>query len=94
MEGIISFACEFFGTDEKSLIEKKDYKNTTPRHMIWHFMHVDRGVSNSVIAKRFGRDRRSVIYGISNMKYRIERQKEYCELYNSFVSKYKEETAK
>lgn len=92
MEGIISFACEFFGTDEKSLIEKNDYKNTTPRHMIWHFMHVDRGVSNNKIAKRFGKDRRSVIYGISNMKYRIKMQRECKEIYESFIGKYKAET--
>lgn len=91
---ITDFACKYFDTNIEDLKNKTDYKNTLPRHMVWYYMHNVQGVSNMKIAMMFDRDKRTVIYGISNMKYRIERQKEYCELYNSFVSKYKEETAK
>lgn len=91
--GIIEFACKYFDTTYEDLINKTDYKNTLPRHMVWYYMHNVQGVSNMKIAMMFNRYKRTVIYGISNMKYRIERQKEYCELYNSFVSKYKEEPA-
>lgn len=90
---ITDFACKYFDTNIEDLKGKTDYKNTLPRHMVWYYMHNVQGFSNMRIAKLFSRDKRTVIYGISNMKYRIERQQEYCKLYEKFVNEYEKETA-
>ena len=91
--GIIEFACKYFDTNIEDLKGKTNYKNTLPRHMVWYYMHNVQGVSNMKIAMMFNRDKRTVIYGISNMKYRIKNQRKYGDTYNAFIEAYKKETA-
>lgn len=90
---IIEYACKYFDTTKEDLFSKTDYKNTLPRHLIWYYLHNEQGVSNKRIGDLFGKDKRTVIYGISNMKYRIFNQKDYSDMYDSFIREYKKETA-
>lgn len=91
--GIIEFACKYFGIKVTDLIHKTDYRNTTPRHMVWYYMHNAQGLSNKQIGDLFSRNKRSVMYGISNIKYRISNQRGYADAYNSFIGAYEKETA-
>lgn len=91
--GIIEFGCIYFKTTKDDLIGKTDYKNTLPRHMIWYYMHNVQNLSNKQIGDLFNRDKRSVMYGISNMRYRISNQKKYSDMYDNFISEYEKETA-
>lgn len=91
---IIEYTCRYFGITKDGLINKTDYRHTLPRHIAWYFMHKELSLSNKQIGDAFGRNRRSVIHGITYIKYRIMNQKEYKDIYDSFAEKYKKETAK
>lgn len=79
---------DILDVDVKDIIRRKrDSKTELARCMLWYILHHECGLSITQLTKRYKRKRRNVYYAIANMKFRIEKQKEYKTLYESVVNK-------
>lgn len=74
--------CDFFGVSRKDLYSK-DLKQSkaNARHYLWFLLHCHHGLSNLALARRYGRARITIIQYISQIKFRIEHQKEDIVIY-------------
>lgn len=69
--------CDFFGVSHEDLYSrdlKQDKANA--RHYLWFLLHCHYGISNLALARRYGRARITIIQYISQIKFRVEHQKE------------------
>lgn len=74
--------CDFFGVSHEDLYSK-DLKQdkANARHYLWLILHCNYGMSNLNIARRYGRARVTVIQYITQLKFRIQHQREDIETY-------------
>lgn len=80
--------CDFFKVCREDLYSRSlKESHATARHYLWFILHCHYGMSNLTIAKKYGRARVTVIQYISQIKFRIEHQKEDKLIYNELQKK-------
>lgn len=82
IEEIERKVCDFFGVEHSEMFKRSiGRKESNARHYLWFVLHCHYGVSNGVLAKRYKKSRRMIIYYISEVKFRLANQSEDKEVY-------------
>lgn len=75
--------CDFFRVSREDLYSRNlKESHANARHYLWLILHCHHGMSNLAIARRYGRARVTVIQYITQLKFRIQHQREDIENYN------------
>lgn len=90
VEDMCSFASRYFSIKITDLYSKTRKGNCiTAKHLIWFILHYEYGFKTSELSREFFRSRRDVFLGISKIKSGIKNQKYYKDLYEKFITEYK-----
>lgn len=74
--------CDFFEISREDLYSRSlKQRHTNPRHYLWFILHCHYGMSNTAIARRYGKARVTVIQYITEIKFRILNQRDDKSLY-------------
>lgn len=74
---IEQIVCDAFGVRLEDIYERNSTRRaSSARHMLWLILHDIVGYSNLEIARKYRRSRRKVIKYISEMRFRVENQRE------------------
>lgn len=77
IQHIEQIVCDSFGVRLEDIYERNSTRRvSSARHMLWLILHDILGYSNLEIARKYGRSRRKVIKYISEMRFRVENQRE------------------
>lgn len=80
MENLIEIEkkiCDFFEIGHEDLFSSSlKQRHANARHYLWFILHCHYGLSNQTIARRYKRARITVIQYITELKFRVEHQKE------------------
>lgn len=77
IQHIEQIVCNAFGVLLEDIYERNSTRRaSSARHMLWLILHDIFGYSNLEVAKRYGRSRRKVVKYISEMRFRVENQRE------------------
>lgn len=80
---IENIICDFFEISREDLYSSSlKQKHANARHYLWLVLHYNCGMSNLAIARRYGRARVTVIQYITQLKFRIQHQREDIETYD------------
>lgn len=86
IEKIENKICTLFKVTREELYSKSiKQKHANARHYLWLILHCHYGESNSSIAKRYGRARVTVIQYITQLKFRVEHQRDDIQTYNTII---------
>ena len=88
IESIEKEACRYFHVCMDEVYDKNSKRTASAaRAFIFYIIHVDLGISVGKISLRYGRRRNTIFKSISKIKYRVEMQKSYREIYRSICGK-------
>ena len=88
---ITDIVCEHFGCDKQLLTEKQgDYLTySTARHLIWYLAHYHIPVVINELSLVFKRKPNTIKKGIAKIKFGIEHERYYQNIYNELIDKIK-----
>ena len=88
---ITEIVCEHFGCEKDLISEKQgDYlRYSTARHFIWYIAHYRIPVVINDLSLVFKRKPNAIKKGIANMKFGIEHERYYQNIYNEIITKIK-----
>lgn len=88
---ITEIVCEYFGCDKELLSEKQgDYlRYSTARHFIWYLAHYQIPVVINELSLVFKRNPNAIKKGIAKIKFGVEHERYYQNIYNDLIAKLK-----
>ena len=86
---ITEIVCEYFGCDKELILEKQgDYlRYSTARHLIWYLAHYQIPVVINELSLVFKRKPNAIKKGIAKIKFGIEHDRYYRNIYNEIMKK-------
>ena len=88
---ITEIVCEYFGCDKELISEKHcDYlRYSTARHFIWYLAHYHIPVVVNELSLIFNRKPNAIKKGIAKIKFGVEHERYYQNIYNDIITKIK-----
>ena len=88
---ITEIVCEYFGCDKEMITEKGgDYlRYSTARHFIWYLAHYIIPVVVNDLSLVFKRKPNAIKKGIAKIKFSVEHERYYKNIYNDIIYKIK-----
>ena len=88
---ITEIVCEYFGCDKELISEKQgDYlRYSTARHLIWYLKHYQIPVVTNDLSLVFNRKKKKKKKGIAKIKFSVEHERYYKNIYNDIIYKIK-----
>ena len=88
---IIKIVCEHFGCEKDLISEKQgDYlRYSTARHFIWYLAHYQIPVVVNELSLVFKRKPNAIKKGIAKIKFGVEHERYYQNIYNDIIAKIK-----
>lgn len=75
---------DFFGVSREDLHSQSlKHRHANARHYLWYILHCHYGMSNLQIARRYNRARVTIIQYITQIKFRVKKQREDRAIYEA-----------
>lgn len=90
IDRLCAFAAKYFSINENDIYSRgRSMQCILARHIIWYILHYKHKIPSSVIADKFFRTKRMIFWAVSKIKYGVETQRYYKEVFDSFYKEYK-----
>lgn len=85
IDDVCKSTAKYFGFDESKLYSATKSGNVIlAKHLLWHYLHYECGISVGKLSKSFYRSKRNVYFAVSKIKEGLKKQKYYQRIYESY----------
>lgn len=84
---------KYFGFEEIKLYSATKSGNVIlAKHLLWHYLHYECGISVGKLSKSFYRSKRNVYFAVSKIKEGLKKQKYYQRIYEEYKNEMQNES--